>query len=484
MCRISVFCINLNSIMKKGTKIIATISDKKCDVKFLTELFEEGMNVVRLNTAHQSHADAQKVIDNVRQVSDKIALLIDTKGPEIRTIGIEKDIYLSKGDQVKIVGSQSDFADEKTFAVSYEFFVQDIELGNRILIDDGDLELLVIEKTDEYLKVEAQNEGFLKNRKSVNIPGVSINLPSLSDKDRDFIQFAIDQDIDFIAHSFVRKKEDVIEIQKILDARESKIKIIAKIENQEGVDNIDEILEYVYGVMVARGDLAIEIPAAKIPVIQRRIVRKCIDAKKSVIIATQMLHSMIENPRPTRAEVSDIANAIYNRTDAIMLSGETAYGDYPIEAVRVMTEVAMEVEKELVPDKLQREPRHKEVTSVLARSAVNASQFLSTKAIVTDTLTGRTGRYLSAYRGTVPVYALCYSKRVMRELALSYGVEADYKELLASRDEYVKEAMLTLMGKGYFTNEDSVIILGGSFGPSKGVNFMEISNVYQLTHKV
>jgi len=470
--------------MKKGTKIIATISDKKCDVKFLTELFEEGMNVVRLNTAHQSHADAQKVIDNVRQVSDKIALLIDTKGPEIRTTGIEKDIYLSKGDQVKIVGSQSDFADEKTFAVSYEFFVQDIELGNRILIDDGDLELLVIEKTDDYLKVEAQNEGFLKNRKSVNIPGVSINLPSLSDKDRDFIQFAIDQDIDFIAHSFVRKKEDVIEIQKILDARESKIKIIAKIENQEGVDNIDEILEYVYGVMVARGDLAIEIPAAKIPVIQRRIVRKCIDAKKSVIIATQMLHSMIENPRPTRAEVSDIANAIYNRTDAIMLSGETAYGDYPIEAVRVMTEVAMEVEKELVPDKLQREPRHKEVTSVLARSAVNASQFLSTKAIVTDTLTGRTGRYLSAYRGTVPVYALCYSKRVMRELALSYGVEADYKELLASRDEYVKEAMLTLMGKGYFTNEDSVIILGGSFGPSKGVNFMEISNVYQLTHKV
>ncbi|MCZ4696150.1 pyruvate kinase [Ancylomarina euxinus] len=470
--------------MKKGTKIIATISDKKCDVEFLTELFEEGMNVVRLNTAHQSHADAQKVIDNVRLVSDKIALLIDTKGPEIRTTGIQEDFFLSKGAHVKIIGSNSSLVEENTFAVSYEFFVQDIQVGNRILIDDGDLELLVIDKTKDYLLVEAQNEGYLKNRKSVNIPGVSINLPSLSDKDREFIQFAIDQDIDFIAHSFVRKKEDVIEIQKILDARESKIKIIAKIENQEGVDNIDEILEYVYGVMVARGDLAIEIPAAKIPVIQRRIVRKCIDAKKSVIIATQMLHSMIENPRPTRAEVSDIANAIYNRTDAIMLSGETAYGDYPVEAVKVMTEVAKEVEKELLPDKLKREPRHKEVTSVLARSAVNASQFLPIKAIVTDTLTGRTGRYLSAYRGNVPVYALCYSKRVMRELALSYGVEADYKELLASRDEFVKEAILTLMGKGYFTSEDSVIILGGSFGPSKGVSFMEVSNVYQLTHKV
>jgi len=470
--------------MKKGTKIIATISDKKCDVEFLTELFEEGMNVVRLNTAHQSHADAQKVIDNVRAVSEKIALLIDTKGPEIRTVGIQDDFFLSKGDKMKVVGSKSNISEENTFAVSYEFFVQDIKVGDRVLIDDGDLELLVIEKNDDFLIVEAQNDGALKNRKSVNIPGVSINLPSLSDKDREFIQFAIDQDIDFIAHSFVRKKEDVLEIQKILDARESKIKIIAKIENQEGVDNIDEILEYVYGVMVARGDLAIEIPAAKIPVIQRRIVRKCIDAKKSVIIATQMLHSMIENPRPTRAEVSDIANAIYNRTDAIMLSGETAYGDYPIEAVKVMTEVAKEVEKELQPDKLDREPRHKEVTSVLARSAVNASQFLPIKAIVTDTLTGRTGRYLSAYRGTVPVYALCYSKRVMRELALSYGVEADYKELLASRDEFVKQAILTLIGKGYFTSEDSVIILGGSFGPSKGVSFMEVSNAYQLTHKV
>lgn len=470
--------------MKKGTKIIATISDRKCDVEFLTELFEEGMNVVRLNTAHQSHADAQKVIDNVRAVSEKIALLIDTKGPEIRTVDIKEDFYLKKGDKMKIVGAKSDFKGEDVFSVNYEFFVKDIEVGNRVLIDDGDLELLVIDKNGDFLTVEAQNDGALKNRKSVNIPGVSINLPSLSDKDREFIQFAIDQDIDFIAHSFVRKKEDVLEIQKILDERESKIKIIAKIENQEGVDNIDEILECVYGVMVARGDLAIEIPAAKIPVIQRDIIRRCVDCKKSVIIATQMLHSMIENPRPTRAEVSDIANAIYTRTDAIMLSGETAYGDYPVEAVRVMTEVAQEVEKELHPDKLYREPRHKEVPSVLARSAVNASQFLPVEAIVTDTLTGRTARYLSSYRGNLPVYALCYSKRVVRELALSYGVEADYKEQLASRDEYVKQSMLTLMNKGYFTSEDSVIILGGSFGPSKGVSFMEISKVHELTHKV
>ncbi|MPQ47906.1 pyruvate kinase [Marinifilum sp. N1E240] len=471
--------------MKKHTKIIATISDKKCDVGFLTQLFEEGMNVVRLNTAHQTHADAQLVIDNVRKVSDRIALLLDTKGPEIRTVDVEEELYLKKGDKLKVKGKTEDEENKDFLLVSYSDFVKDIEVGKRILIDDGELELLVVDKNDQFLTVEAQNEGPIKNRKSVNVPGVSFKLPSLSKKDRTFIDFAIEQDIDFIAHSFVRHKEDVIEIQNILDKYDSKVKIIAKIENQEGVDNIDEILDHVYGVMVARGDLAIEIPAQKIPVIQRRIVRKCMERKKPVIIATQMLHSMINNPRPTRAEVSDIANAIYNRTDAIMLSGETAYGEYPVESVRTMKEVAIEVEKELYPDTRKNfVPSNQELTAILARSAVKSSQLLPVKAIVTDTLTGRTGRYLSAYRGTSPVYALCYSKRVMRELALSYGVEAGYRKLLASRDEYVKQSMFSLMKKNYFTGDDMVIIIGGSFGPSKGVSFMEISKVDQLTHKV
>lgn len=471
--------------MKKHTKIIATISDKNCDVDFLSRLFEEGMNVVRLNTAHQSHEDALKVINNVRKVSDRIALLLDTKGPEIRTCDVKTDLYLKKGDKLKVKGNDGALCGEDCILVSYKDFVKDVEVGKKILIDDGELELVVVEKNDQFLVVEAQNEGPVKNRKSVNVPGVSINLPSLSPKDIDFIQFAIEQDIDFIAHSFVRRKEDVLQIQDILDKKNSAIKIIAKIENQEGVDNIDEILEHVYGVMVARGDLAIEIPAQKIPVIQRRIVRKCIENKKPVIIATQMLHSMINNPRPTRAEVSDIANAIYNRTDAIMLSGETAYGSYPVESVRVMKQVAVEVEKELYPDTKESFVRsNHELTAILAQAAVKSSQLLPTKAIVTDTLTGRTGRYLSAYRGTLPVYALCYSKRVMRELALSYGVEADYREMLDSRDEYVKQSMFTLMEKKYITSEDLVIIIGGSFGPSQGVSFMEISKVDQLTHKV
>ena len=471
--------------MKKHTKIIATISDKKCDVEFLTQLFEEGMNVVRLNTAHQTHDDALKVINNVRKVSERIALLVDTKGPEIRTIDVDEEIYLKKGDLIKMKGNDNLPCTELCIKASYEDFVKDLEVGKKILIDDGELELLVVSKDEKFLTVEAQNSGPVKNRKSINVPGVSINLPSLSPKDIEFIHFAIEQDIDFIAHSFVRNKGDVMQIQGILDQQNSDIKIIAKIENQEGVDHIDEILEHAYGIMVARGDLAIEIPAQKIPVIQRKIVRKCIERKKPVIIATQMLHSMINNPRPTRAEVSDIANAIYNRTDAIMLSGETAYGDYPVEAVRVMKSVAIEVEKELYPDTKQNFVRsNHELSAILARSAVKASQLLPVKAIVTDTLTGRTGRYLSAYRGTLPVYALCYSKRVMRELALSYGVEADYRKLLVSRDEYVKQTMFSLMEKGYFTSDDMIIIIGGSFGPSKGVSFMEVSIVDQLTHKV
>lgn len=471
--------------MKKHTKIIATISDKKCDVDFLSQLFDEGMNVVRLNTAHQTHDDALKVIENVRKVSDRIALLVDTKGPEIRTTEVNTELFLEKGDRIKMQGKGGPESKDVCLRVSYEDFVKDIEVGKKILIDDGELELLVVEKENEFLIVEAQNEGEVKNRKSVNVPGVAINLPSLTQKDIEFIQFAIEQDIDFIAHSFVRNKADVLQIQGLLDKQNSAIKIIAKIENQEGVDNIEEILDHVYGVMVARGDLAIEIPAQKLPVIQRRIIRKCIERKKPVIIATQMLHSMINNPRPTRAEVSDIANAIYNRTDAIMLSGETAYGDYPVEAVRTMKEVAIEVEKELFPDTRKNFVRvNQELPIILARSAVKASQSLPVKAIVTDTLTGRTGRYLSAYRGTAPVFALCYSKRVMRELALSYGVEAGYRKLLPTRDEYVKQSMYSLMEKEYFTSEDLIIILGGSFGPSKGVSFMEISKVDQLTHKV
>ena len=309
--------------MLKHTKIIATISDQRCEVEFIDALYKAGMNVARLNTAHLQEDGLTKIVSNIRAVSDRIGILVDTKGPEVRTTITNEPIDFKSGDKVKMIGNIDGETSRDCIYVSYANFVKDLQIGSDILIDDGDLELKVSDKTADYLMCEVQNDATLGSRKSVNVPGVRINLPSLTDKDRVNIDWAIKNNIDFIAHSFVRNMQDVLDIQEILDAQKSSIKIIAKIENQEGVDNIDEILKAAYGVMIARGDLGIEVPAEKIPGLQRVLIRKCVEAKKPVIVATQMLHTMIKNPRPTRAEVTDIANAIYYRTDALMLSGET-----------------------------------------------------------------------------------------------------------------------------------------------------------------
>ena len=298
--------------MKKKTKIVATISDLKCDADFIRELYKAGMNVVRLNTAHQTIEDTLRIVNNVRKVSDKIALLLDTKGPEIRTSPSSRKIAVKSGDILKLKGDRNKESDDQFIYVDHSGFVKDVSINDHILIDDGDIELVVTGKEGDYLNCSVQNNGIIKGRKSVNVPNQKFSLPALSNKDREYVEFAIEQDIDFIAHSFVRSRKDVLEIKKMLEAKKSNIKIIAKIENQEGVDNIDEILEEVYGIMVARGDLAIEIPYEKIPSIQKKIINKCVSVRKPVIIATQMLHSMIDNPRPTRAEVTDVANAIYS----------------------------------------------------------------------------------------------------------------------------------------------------------------------------
>lgn len=464
----------------KRTKIVATISDKRCEVEFLRELYEAGMDVVRLNTAHQTLDDAMKVIRNVREVSEKIPLLIDTKGPEVRTKMIEIPVKVEKGEVVYVTGEDTLTSDKKLIHVSYDRFVQDINVGEKILIDDGDVEFIVQDKYADRLELVATNAGVIKDKKSVNVPGSNMKLQSLSEKDRIFINFAIENHIDFIAHSFVRNKEDVIGIQKILDEAGSNIKIIAKIENQEGVDHIDEILDYVYGVMVARGDLAIEIDAEKIPRIQRYIVNKCIESKKPVIIATQMLHTMIDHPRPTRAEVSDIANAVFMGTDAIMLSGETAYGDYPLEAVKVMTKVAEANESMTAPDSSRNLIRiNNEVTAALARVAVRITTILPIKAVVVDTLSGRTARYLSAFRGGLPVYARCYNEKVMRELSLSFGVRPYYTEKPASRDEFIRDIPQMLLTAGY-AREDFIVVIGGSFGAARGASFMEICKISDI----
>ena len=440
------------------------------------------MNVVRLNTAHMDEEGLSRVVNNVRAVSNRIGILMDTKGPEVRTTPTENNVSIPfvTGDLVKISGDPNGVTTHEHIYVSYPRFVHDLSVGSTILIDDGDLELKVIEKHEDYLLCEAQNEATMGNRKSVNVPGVRINLPSLTDKDRKNILWAIQNDLDFIAHSFVRSKQDVLDIQHILDEYNSPIKIIAKIENQEGVDNIDEILEAAYGIMIARGDLGIEVAAEKIPGIQRILIRKCVEVKKPVIVATQMLHSMINNPRPTRAEVTDIANAIYYRTDALMLSGETAYGKYPVEAVQTMTKVAREAEKTKLAANDIRVPiegNDLDVTSFLAKQAVKSSSKLNVKAIITDSHTGRTARYLAAFRGPATVFAICYRERVMRMLSLSYGVWAVHQPWNDSRRGYFYDALYQLIKSGRITRDNMVAYLSGSFGEGGGTTFLEINNV-------
>ncbi len=470
-------------MMLKQTKIVASISDLRCEVDFIRSLFEAGMNVVRMNTAHGTREGMDKLIHNVREVSNRIAILIDTKGPEVRTTriaGLEdsEQLQFHIGDIVKVVGNPDIETTREQIAVSYKNFVEDLKVGSYILIDDGELELFVREKHTDHLVCEVQNEASMGHRKSVNVPGVRINLPSLTDKDKANIKYAIERDIDFIAHSFVRTKQDVLDIKEILDAYGSDIKIIAKIENQEGVDNIDEILEVADGVMVARGDLGIEVPQERIPGIQRILIKKCVLAKKPVIVATQMLHTMIKNPRPTRAEVTDIANAIYYRTDAIMLSGETAYGKYPVEAVQTMAKVAKQAEIDKLPDNDIKIPltENTDVTAFLAKQAVKATNVMPIKAIITDSFSGTTARNLAAFRGKYPVLAICYKEKTMRHLALSYGVEAIYMPEKAKRQAYYFAALQKLMDDGVLKGTDMVAYLSSGKKGTK-TSFLEINTV-------
>ncbi|WP_413847781.1 pyruvate kinase [Desulfobacula sp.] len=462
-------------MIRRNTKIIATISNLNCSQEFIKGLFWAGMNVVRLNTAHMTHDDALQVIKNIRQVAIKIGILLDTKGPEIRTCDNDKPLFVKYGDIIKIKGAPEERSKGDVICVSYEQFVKDVPMGSSILIDDGYIALAVMEKTDEYLICYVENDGVINARKSINIPSVHVKLPALSEKDKGFIRFAADHRLDFIAHSFVRNKNDVIAVQKILDEKKSTIKIIAKIENIEGVQNLNEILDHAYGVMIARGDLAVEIPTEQIPLIQKKIVKTCIEKRRPVIVATQMLHSMIESPRPTRAEVSDVANACLDRVDALMLSGETANGKYPEVAVRTMAKIAKEVEDKKssyvnVPYSIDNT-----ITAYLAKAAVKASLRLETKGIVADSFSGRSIRALAAYRGDSPIYAQVYNRQVMRQLSLSFGVFADYVQMDVNSIKPLKKAVSRLVEEKCFKDDDLIIVLAGSFGMRHGASYIEIS---------
>ena len=473
------FAAEISISSMKQTKIVASISDRRCDQDFIRKLFFAGMNVVRINTAHATPDGIREIVNNVRAVSPHIGIMIDTKGPEIRTTNTPEPIEYKIGEKVKIYGCPDKETSHDTINVSYPYICKDVHVNDHMLFDDGELDMLVTENTGSELVAEVQNIGKLGARKSVNIPGEHIDLPALTEKDKKNILLAIELDIDFIAHSFVRNAEDIKAVQDILDAHNSDIKIISKIENQEGVDNIDEIIDACYGIMIARGDLGIEVPIERIPGIQRKIIRKCVVKKKPVIVATQMLHTMINNPRPTRAEVTDIANAIYYRTDALMLSGETASGKYPLEAVQTMARIAEQAEKDKLRENDIEVPMSDcpEQREFLAHAAFDSTVRLGVKGIITDSETGMTARNVAAFRGPVPVLAICYKEKTQRWLNLSYGVIPIYQKEHVSSQYMFFAALRMLRQKGYIKDEDKIAYISGSFGEGGGTTFLEINKV-------
>jgi pyruvate kinase len=468
----------------KQTKIICTIAGNRCEPDFIRQLVASGMNMARLNTAHITTQEADTIIANIRTVSDRIGILIDTKGPEVRTCEMADPIELQAGDTIHIAANH---VPENGFQVNYEDFVEEIPVGSSILLDDGEIQLSVIDRIDGELVCTALNDGAIKSRKSVNVPDAQLSMPALTEKDSDFIDWATRSDVEFIAHSFVRNRDDVMAVQSILNTRKSPIKIIAKIENREGVDNLDSILDVAHGVMVARGDLGIEIPAEEVPIIQKQMIRTCIRRIKPVITATQMLHTMIDNPRPTRAEVSDVANAIYDGTDAVMLSGETAYGKYPVEAVQTMADIArnVEVHKNAPDYKLPVFQQAQELMSRnhLAKAAVSMAMSIPAKAIITSTKSGDTSQICASYRGKTPIFALSKSSRTVRELSLSYGVYAVQVDIPDTTDQLVKTCLRKLLDEGHIEKDDLIVFIGGGQLYSAHTNFLQVDTPAILLKK-
>lgn len=466
----------------KQTKIVCSISDRRCSTEFLRKLFFAGMNVVRMNTAHATQEGMVQIINNVRAVSPHIGILIDTKGPEVRTTSVAEEIPYKTGEMVKIFGRPNMDTTHDIVNVSYTDITKDVHEGDDVLFDDGALDMKVISNEGPMLIARVMNDGKLGAHKSVNVPGEHIDLPALTEKDKRNILFAIDQNLDFIAHSFVRNANDVKAVQDILDEHHSDIKIISKIENQEGVDNIDEIIDASYAIMIARGDLGIEVPVEKIPGIQSMIIRKCVEKKKPVIVATQMLHTMIENPRPTRAEVTDIATAIFAGTDAIMLSGETASGKYPLEAVQTMSKIAEQAENDRRKVNDLNFPLTSDCTlrEFLAHAAIESTRRLGVAGIITDSETGQTARDIAAFRGPTPVLAICYKEKTQRWLNLSYGVIPIYQKEHVEQQFLFTAALRMLRQKGYINADDNIAYLSGSFGEGGGTNFLEINRVRDI----
>ncbi|MCE4949772.1 pyruvate kinase [Staphylococcus hominis] len=466
----------------RKTKIVCTIGPASESEEMLEKLMNAGMNVARLNFSHGSHEEHKARIDSIRKVSKKlgktIGILLDTKGPEIRTHDMKDGlIVLEKGKEVIVSMSQVEGTSEK-FSVTYEDLINDVQIGSYILLDDGLVELQVkdIDKDKGEVKCDILNTGELKNKKGVNLPGVKVNLPGITDKDAADIKFGIKEDIDYIAASFVRRPSDVLDIREILEQENNdNITIFPKIENQEGIDNIEEILEVSDGLMVARGDMGVEIPPESVPIVQKDLIRKCNKLGKPVITATQMLDSMQRNPRATRAEASDVANAIYDGTDAVMLSGETAAGQYPEEAVKTMRNIAISAEaaqdyKKLLSDRTKLVETS--LVNAIGVSVAHTALNLNVKAIVAATESGSTAITISKYRPHSDIIAVTPSEHTARQLALVWGAYPVVKKGRKTTDDLLNNAVATAVATEKVGNGDLIIITAGVPTGEKGTTNM------------
>ncbi|MEX3490170.1 pyruvate kinase [Staphylococcus saprophyticus] len=466
----------------RKTKIVCTIGPASESEEMLEKLIKAGMNVARLNFSHGDHAEHKARIDTIHKVSKRlgktVAILLDTKGPEIRTHNVKDGlIELEKGSEVTVSMTEVEGTPEK-FSVTYENLINDVEEGSYILLDDGLIELQVksIDKANGEVLCDVLNTGELKNKKGVNLPGVKVSLPGITDKDADDINFGISEGVDFIAASFVRRPSDVLDIRKLLEAKQNKnISIIPKIENQEGIDNIKEILEVSDGLMVARGDMGVEIPPESVPMVQKDLIRQCNKLGKPVITATQMLDSMQRNPRATRAEASDVANAIYDGTDAVMLSGETAAGQYPEEAVKTMRNIAVSAEaaqdyKKLLSDRTKLVETS--LVNAIGVSVAHTALNLNVKAIVAATESGSTARTISKYRPQSDIIAVTPNAETARQCALVWGIFPVVKEGRKTTDALLNNAVATAVETERVQNGDLIIITAGVPTGEKGTTNM------------
>ncbi len=476
----------LNDI--KRTKIVCTLGPASQSEDVLRELILNGLNVCRFNFSHGSHEEHKGRIDMVKKVREElnkpIAILLDTKGPEIRTGNFaDPEVLLEEGSEFTITMDEV-VGTKEICTVSYKGLADDVKEGDSILIDDGLVGLRVKSVENGNIKCIVENSGIVKNHKGVNVPGVKINLPAITPKDISDIEFGIEEGIDMIAASFVRKASDVLAIREILEKNNAgDVLILSKIENQEGVENIDEILQVSDGIMVARGDLGVEIPTEEIPIVQKMIIKKCNELAKPVITATQMLDSMIRNPRPTRAEVTDVANAIYDGTDAIMLSGETAAGKYPVEAVKVMASIAKRIEQTLDYDRMLKEKGSKNVTvtDAISHATCTTAVDLNASAIITSTSSGYTAKMVSKFRPQAPIIAATSNEAVMRRLALTWGVCPIKSALAGNTDEVIEKSIEASIENGYVKNGELVVITAGvPVGVSGTTNLIKVHVISEV----